>query len=149
MCGNQLLGTLPHTGKAEVTYLGGQAGPLLTETLNSYESVDQASAVLNAARAAVKSCPKFDQTDKDGTVTHYTAAPLSFDKLADDQYAARLSFESTVGSGTADVFVAQRQNVIVFTGGVSVVSILGPGQIQPGDFLRFTTSAVTRVDEAS
>ena len=151
LCGRPAISeSIPHEAQAEVTYLGGQAGPGLFEQLTSYSSEGGATTALDAARDALGSCTEFEDTDDDGTVTRYTIAALSFDNIADDQIA------SALGSRVRPVLghVRHRRhahagNVIMLTGGLSVISAAGAGQLQPGDFVEFTKTAFSRIEDAS
>jgi hypothetical protein len=132
--------------EAEITYAGGQAGPLLFEVLGSFATTENAAKAMRTARSAFGGCKKFDDTDEDGTVTHYTVAEMSFSKLADDQLAYRMTLDAQGANGTFDLVAARADNVIMLTGGLSVFSILGPGQLQPGVFESFTEKAFKRID---
>jgi hypothetical protein len=149
LCGKSAISeTIPHDAQAEVTYLGGQIGPGLFEQLTSYPSRREAAQALDAARDALRSCTEFDDTDDDGTVTHYTIANLSFDQVAEDQLAVRLELEAEEFTGSFDLVASRAGNIIILTGGLSLVSAVGSAKMEPGDFVDFTKSAVSRVEDA-
>ena len=130
--------------QAEVSFLGGTIGPALVEILSAYPSMKEASAVLVAAKAQLGSCTEFSQTDADGTTFNYTIAPLSAAKVGDDRVAVRLSTTVEAGSINADVVFVRSGATIVTGVGVSVLSVFGGGQVQPGQLDAFIAAAVKK-----
>jgi hypothetical protein len=94
----------------------------------------------------LRTCTEFDETDDDGSVTHYKIAALSFDKVADDQVAIRVNLEAEQVTGTFDIVASRAESIIILTGGLSLVSVLGSAQLGAGDFVDFTKAAVSRVE---
>jgi hypothetical protein len=146
LCGQVSINQLvPHTGQATIVFLGGQIGPALAEELTSYRGSGDAKNAMSKARSEVGSCTKFDQTDSKGAVTHWTLGELSFPKLAGDQMALRLSGEFQGGLGTVDLVLARESGIIVLVGGISATTILGGGQLQPGQLESTVRKAVDKV----
>ena len=128
------------TARADVSYISGQVA-VLSEELTSYASTKEAESVMRNARSAFERCKTFDETDGDGAVTHYTLAPMSFDRLADDQVAFRLTFEADAVSGKGDFVAVRFGSLIMVTAGLSASS----EQLDPGVFASFTKTAYERI----
>ena len=131
------------TARAGVSFTKAQV--VLSEKLTSYASAKEAQSVMQNARAAYQRCKAFDETDDHGAVTHYAVAALSFDRLADDQVAFRVTFEANAFSGTGDFVAARVDNLIMVTAGLSVSSTSGSAQLEAGDFASFTKTAYGRI----
>jgi hypothetical protein len=146
LCGHPAIETVyPHTGKADVQFLGGQIGPAIGEGLTSYANAGIAKKAIQKARE-FSSCTTFDETDKSGTATHWTLGELSFPKLGDDQIALRMSGTFDAGLGTVDLVIFRQGRVIVLVAGVSVTTILGGGQLQPGQVEAAARAAAKKVE---
>jgi enamine deaminase RidA (YjgF/YER057c/UK114 family) len=144
LCDANSLPRSKKTGAADVSYVGGQVA-VLSETLTSYASTKDAEAVMRNARAALHRCKTFDRTDDKGRVTHYVVAPLSFDRLSDDQVALRQTFKGSAANGTGDVVAARVGNVIMLTAGIAVPAKPVARPLEPGDFASFTKAAYARI----
>lgn len=130
--------------RANVSFTNGQAG-VLSEDLTSYASATEAESKMQSARAAHERCKAFDGTDAAGRVTHYVVEATSFERLADDQVAFRVKFDTGALSGTADFVAARVGELILVTAGLSVSSTPGSQKLEPGTFASFTKTAYNRI----
>ena len=131
------------TARAGVSFTKAQV--VLSEQLTSYASANEAQSVMQNARSAYQRCKAFDETDDHGAVTHYAVAALSFDRLADDQVAFRVTFAAKAFSGTGDFVAARVGGLIMVTAGLSVSSTSASAQLESGDFASFTKTAYERI----
>ena len=131
------------TARAGVSFTKAQV--VLSEKLTSYTSAKEAESVMQNARSPYQRCKAFDETDEHGSVEHYALAALSFDRLADDQVAFRVTFEANAYSGTGDFVAARVGDLIMVTAGLSVSSTSGSTQLESDDFASFTKTAYERI----
>lgn len=106
--------------EAESNFEQGSFGPFLSSIAGRYASTDDAQDVLDALAAAVDQCQTFTDVDEDGTEITYTFTALSFPKLGDDTYAARLSANSPFGPLALDFVFARKGDTVaaIINGGL-------------------------------
>lgn len=106
--------------EAETNFEQGGFGPFLSSIAGRYASTDDAQGVLDAFAAAVEQCRAFTEVDDDGTEITYTFTALSFPKLGDDTYAARLSANTPVGPLALDFVFARKGDAVaaIINGGL-------------------------------
>jgi len=125
----------------------GTLGPFLGEGLQGFSSEQKAKAYMKQLVMTASRCNKFQTTDSDGAVSDYTVGSLSFPKGGKDLAAYRLSFTSEGGAGSFDFVICRKGSVNILTYGLSVVTILGSSTSKPGDFQKFTTDAIRKVQQ--
>lgn len=131
------------TARAGISFTKAQV--VLSEKLTSYTSANEAESVLANARSAYQQCKAFDRTDDHGAVAHYTVAALSFDRVAEDQVAFRVTFAANTYSGTGDFVAARADSLIMVAAWLSVSPTPGPTQLDSHDFASFTKIAYQRI----
>lgn len=99
--------------EAESSFEQGSFGPFLTSLAGRYTSTDEAQRVIDALADAVDQCQTFTEVDDDGTEMTYTFSALSFPKIADDTFAARLSGTTPIGPLAVDFAFARDDDVVV------------------------------------
>lgn len=99
--------------EAESHFEQGSFGPFLSSVAGRYASADDAQGVLDAVADAVDQCQTFTDVDDDGNEMTYTFAALSFPKLGDDTYAARLSATTPIGPLALDFALARDGDAVV------------------------------------
>lgn len=99
--------------EAESNFEQGSFGPFLSSIAGRYAGTDEAQGVLDAVADAVDQCQTFTDVDEDGNETTYTFAALSFPKLGDDTYAARLSATTPFGPLALDFAFARDGDAVV------------------------------------
>lgn len=99
--------------EAESNFEQGSFGPFVSSIAGRYASTDDAQGVLDAVADAVDQCQTFTDVDEDGNETTYTFAALSFPKLGDDTYAARLSATTPFGPLALDFAFARDGDAVV------------------------------------
>jgi len=99
--------------EAESSFEQGSFGPFLTSVAGRYTSTDEAQRVIDALADAVDQCQTFTEVDDDGTEMTYTFSALSFPKIADDTFAARLSGTTPIGPLAVDFAFARDDDVVV------------------------------------
>lgn len=106
--------------EAESNFEQGSFGPFLSSIAGRYASTDDAQGVLDAVAGAVDQCQTFTDVDDDGTEVTYTFAALSFPKLGEDTYAARLSATTPFGPLALDFAFAREGDAVaaVINGGL-------------------------------
>jgi len=100
--GHDPLEAIEPVEEAESTYSQGDFGPYLTSLAGRYTDEETARSILDALAVAVDACQSFTETE-DGAEITYTFSPLSFPKLGDDTYAARLSATTPFGPLAMDM----------------------------------------------
>ena len=125
----------PSSATGEATFETADTSKLLDETIDSVpgSTADDLTKLL----AIVAACPKFTETDTDGTVSAYemSGAPLS--GLGDA--AATLHIVAT-SSG-----VAIEMNAVLVQAGEEQVSVLGLGYDSPAALLDIARTATSKV----
>ena len=102
--------------KADGSYTAGGFGPLLQQTVTSFE--EDTSDRIQTVTDALNQCSTFTSTTADGVATTLTSSPLSFPNLGDRSLAVRLTGSSDDIEATFDVvYIAVGKNSITLLGG--------------------------------
>ena len=130
---------------ATIAFSAGTLGPFLGEELQGFVSEQKAKADMKKLGVTASTCRKFQTTDSDGAVSDYTVGSLSFPKGGKDLAAYRVSITSEGAAGSLDFVICRKGSINILTYGLSVVTILGSSTSKPGDFQKFTTDAIRKV----
>lgn len=100
--------------KGEANFTAGGFGPLLSQTIGTYESSTE--GVVGAFIEAVSTCAAFTSIDAEGVRTEFTASALSFPNVGDATAATRLN-ASTRGFDLVYVVVSPGHNGMTLAAG--------------------------------
>lgn len=98
---------------ASADFQQSEFGPFFSQTLASYSS-DDAKSIMKAIKDTLGSCSEWVQVADDGTSMTWHLLPLSFPKVGDETFAARLSTSDVpfFGAMQGDVVFWRRGNLI-------------------------------------
>lgn len=132
-------------GEGEVGFKEGDFGPFIMESIASHKG-DTIEKAMKELRDAFTMCKKFESTDKEGAVTKFTVARMSFPDLGDDTVAVKMSGkEDELGFTFTFNLVAVRvdQNVVL------LVNFGIGGAMDGTKFEKLARLAVDRVEQAT
>jgi hypothetical protein len=132
---------------ATIAFSAGTLGPFLGEELQGFSSEQKAKADMKKLGVTASTCNKFQTTDSDGAVSDYTVGSLSFPKGGNDLVAYRVSITGEGVSGSFDLVICRKGSIKIQTYILSAVTILGSSTSKPGDFQKFTTDAIRKVQQ--
>jgi hypothetical protein len=130
-------------GHADIGFGGGDARPLVAESVVSLREADAAGETARLTRTFA-ACRAFSFTDDQGVRYAYTVEPLSFPSLGDESTAVAITM-STTGSGYD--FAMGGTQVLVRTGRtLATVVMMGfPNAVRATEFERTARAAVARL----
>lgn len=101
------------TAKADRAFdQGGLTGEYVDQQLSAFPAELQARASLKRFTSVVSDCPTFTTVDKAGTRTDLTFQALSFPKLGDETFAAKVTAKSA-GTNVSGHLVATRDGPLI------------------------------------
>ena len=123
ICG-QPLDTQRRVEQVSVGFQRSQSGPFLLQTVGVYER-GGAAAFMESLKRASESCTTWTVTGREGKITVWKLAPLSFPKLGDETFAFRLSIDTGVLPGESDVVFVRRGDIVSLLeyAGVSLATV--------------------------
>ncbi|MFG1913117.1 hypothetical protein [Kribbella sp. NPDC048928] len=135
------LGDRDPLSEAEASFSAGDLGPSLDHTVSSWPK-SQVQA-LKAITQALRQCPKFTSTSKDGSSATFEATGLSFPNLGDRTLALRLKGKTDgIGVVVDVVYIAKGNNTVVL-----IASGLQP--LEGATFEKLARTAIGRLNAAA
>jgi len=129
----------PHV---EAGFTGGENGPFLIQSLVGLDG-DEASEEFALFRDSLRKCTTWTETDRDGTKTTNTLAPMAFAKFGDDTESMKLTLNKLTLTVTANF-------IVVRVGGtLCVLMHLGVPAVAAADTEALVRKATEKIDRAT
>lgn len=128
---------------ADASFTRSQFGPTIATGLAGFATPEAAQRLLASVTAAMHSCTKITETDKDGSTYDYLVAPLPFPQTGDASAAIRVAADVDDVSAQVDLVLVRVGSTLLY------VADTGFGSTDPDLTQQVVTRAVVKVEGGS